>query len=98
MRASSTASGSSALELEIRPRRIANSRRDFEQFARSPAQDFGARVGHHDGIAKHDRADRGMIGLGWNDKRHAGLERRMDLLEQVRLRIPEQAETMAAHP
>src|SRR5215475_5164596 len=97
MRASSTASGSSAFEREIRPRRMLASRRDLEQFARGLAQHLNAGLRHHDRIAEHDVADLGMIGVRMHDQRHPRRERRIHILEQVRLRIAKQTEAVAAH-
>src|SRR5262249_60753661 len=57
MRASSTASGNSALEREIRPRRMLASRCDLEQLARGPAQHLGAFLRHHHSYPKHDIAN-----------------------------------------
>src|SRR5262245_21486405 len=92
MRASSAASGSSIKEREISPRRMYASCCDLEQLARRAAQHPGTPRRHHDGIAEYDVAGIGMISVGMHDERHAGNELGLDVFEQVRLRIAEQAE------
>src|ERR1700730_11289441 len=84
-RASNTASGNSTRERAIRPRRIAfvssYSRGDFEQLARRLAQHVGAAVGHDDGVAEHDIAGVGMVGVGMHYQRHARLQHGVDVFK-----------------
>src|SRR5690348_4834980 len=125
---SSPASGSSASERAIRPRRMGmpaagwakprsgvptwmvrwarfalptlrscTSSGHLEQLTRRTAQDVGAVLGHDDRIAEHQVAHLGMIRIGVYDQRHAGNERRIDVLQDMRLGIAEQPEAMATH-
>src|SRR5579871_1148236 len=99
-RASKTASGNSASERAIKPRRIGvsyPSRGNLEQLTWRLAQHLGTLFGDDDRVAQHDVASIGMVRIGVYDQGHAGDEHGIDIFQDVRLRVGKQSEAVAAH-